>query len=34
MADVHRAISPEFMPRRKIAINSADICSSCTRPWV
>jgi hypothetical protein len=34
MAVVQRAISRPVIPRRKIAINRADICSSCTRPWV
>ena len=34
MAAVQRAISAPVMPRRKIAISSADICSSATRPWV
>ncbi|SHU81426.1 Uncharacterised protein [Mycobacteroides abscessus subsp. abscessus] len=34
MAAVQRAISAGVMPRRKIAISSADICASATRPWV
>src|SRR6478672_1439675 len=34
MAAVQRAISASVMPRRKIAISSADICSSATRPCV
>ena len=34
MAAVQREISPRSIPRRKIAISSADICSSATRPWV
>ena len=34
IAAVQRAISSPVMPRRKIAISSADICSSATRPWV
>ncbi len=34
MAAVQRAISAPVIPRRKIAISSADICSSATRPWV
>ena len=33
-AVVQRAISWPVIPRRKMAINRADICSSCTRPWV
>ncbi len=34
IAVVHLAISPRSMPRKKIAISSADICSSATRPSV
>ncbi|CFE56770.1 Uncharacterised protein [Mycobacterium tuberculosis] len=34
MAAVHLAISPRSMPRQTIAISSADICSSATRPSV
>ncbi|VBA36193.1 hypothetical protein LAUMK13_01020 [Mycobacterium innocens] len=34
IADVHLAVSPESMPRQKIAINKADICSGATRPSV
>ena len=34
IAAVQRAISAPVIPRRKIAINSADICASATRPWV
>ena len=34
IAAVHLAISPRSMPRQKIAISSADICSSATRPSV
>ena len=34
IAAVQRAISWPVIPRRKIAISSADICSSATRPWV
>ncbi len=34
IAVVHREISARSIPRRKIAINKADICSSATRPWV
>ncbi len=34
MAAVQRAISAPVIPRRKIAISSADICSSATRPSV
>ncbi len=34
IAPVHREISPESMPRKKIAMASADICSSATSPRV
>ncbi|EUA05395.1 thymidine phosphorylase domain protein [Mycobacterium kansasii 824] len=34
IADVHLAVSPESMPRQKIAISKADICSGATRPSV
>ena len=34
MAAVHRAISGAVMPRSRIAMASADICSSATRPLV
>jgi hypothetical protein len=34
IAAVQRAISGPVMPRRKMAISKADICSSATRPWV
>jgi hypothetical protein len=34
IAAVQRAISVPVIPRKKIAISSADICSSATRPWV
>jgi hypothetical protein len=34
IASVQRAISARFMPRKKIAIARADICSSLTTPFV
>ncbi len=34
IADVHRAVSPRSMPRNRIAISRAAICSSATRPAV
>ena len=34
IAAVHRAISPESMPLSRIAMASADICSSATTPRV
>ena len=34
IAAVQRAISRRSMPLSRIAIASADICSSSTRPWV
>ncbi|MGX1224087.1 hypothetical protein RKD42_005346 [Streptomyces ambofaciens] len=34
IAAVQRAISPRFMPLSRMAIASADICSSATSPRV
>jgi len=34
IAAVHRAISRRLMPRNRIAMASADICSACTDPLV
>ena len=34
IASVQRSISRRFIPLSRIAIASADICSSATSPWV